>query len=183
KARRPTATGRPGARRTGRPEQVFSLHQRPPRSHNRVLRGPPPRGRGLQVMTSSTNSRPARSSTPLVVRQSHARHAEDFIHLLTAGVISALVNGGLVFLMFLLSSPIEANTQAAKARDEKGPRPKKPELLAKKDDKKDDKPPPLSIDDVDPDVKVEPDRPSERKLVSDRKSEDFNIDEMVRPDQ
>src|SRR5690242_6993639 len=102
-------------------------------------------------MAVSVNSRPARNASPIVVRRTSQASAQEFVHLLSAGIISTLLNGGLIMLMFVLSSPIVGNTNLTP----KDLTDSLPQVSTDKQAKKEEAPPPLSLDDVNPNVIVD----------------------------
>jgi hypothetical protein len=129
-------------------------------------------------MAANVNSRQTRTTNPIVVRHSSTRTTQEFVQLLSAGIVSTFVNGGLIMLMFVLSSPIEGNTAfGAKADPNNSP----PQVSTDKQPKKDDTPPPLSLDDVNPNVIVESE-PTEMKTPHKRKDV-VNVEDIVRGDE
>ncbi len=61
-------------------------------------------------MAAQNNSKLARNPAPLVIRRNDDKAGSDFIRLLPAVFISILVNGGLLGLLFFISSPSQAET-------------------------------------------------------------------------
>jgi hypothetical protein len=131
--------------------------------------------REYPAMATHTNSRPARSSAPAVIRHTLApttTNARDIWRFVPAAILSAIVNCAFAALLLLIPTPGAGNDKMERNPDDMDAKP----LDEPKN--KDTEPPPITATDVDEDAK---DNSDDDIVYQNKRIEDKSVPGDLRP--